>query len=132
VFCPPKTFLPSDRLAEVSQNEGRRQKNCKGEESTAKMTASALVKDGKSVQKHRKLKAQTCMHVPSRPTEANNNHHVIAIIQANLRWPVSPIKFYCPNVHTSAFGLGRRRSSSAQQCYLCCLHTVLRPAVNKI
>ena len=61
----------------------------------------------------------------------------MAIIQVNPRYPVPPVKNWrillvqsftarMPFLTaTSAFGLGRRRWSSPQQCYLHCLCTVL-------
>ena len=58
----------------------------------------------------------------------------MAIIQANLRLPAPPVKSWrillvqSFTAHmplltaANAFGLGRRRWSSPQQCYLHCLH----------
>ena len=63
------------------------------------------------------------------------NHSFTAIIQVNLHQPAPPVKNWrillvksftarAPLLTaTSAFGLGRKRWISPQQCYLHCLHT---------
>jgi len=64
-----------------------------------------------------------------------HNHRFMAIMQVNLcqpassvnNWRILLVQTFTPHLPllmaTSTFGLGRRRCSSLQQCYLYCLHT---------
>ena len=75
--------------------------------------------------------------------EPPTNHRFTAIIQVNLRQPAPPVKNWrillvqsftasMPLLTaTSTFGLGRRRWSSPQQCYLYCLRTCRKEAISK-
>jgi len=66
---------------------------------------------------------------------SHNKLHFTAIVLVNLRPPAPPVKNWrillvqSVTAHmllltaTSTFGLGRRRLSSPQHCYLHCLHT---------
>ena len=70
--------------------------------------------------------------------DSNNNYHITAIIQINLRYLAPPVKNWrillVPKftahmpllvvMATSTIGLGRRRWISSQQCYLRCLCTL--------
>ena len=59
-------------------------------------------------------------------TLCNYNNHHFTIIQKN--WRISLVQSFTACMPlltaTSALGLGRRRWSSPQQCYLHCLHTL--------
>ena len=79
--------------------------------------------------------ADNVNNVILRQTYSNPITHFMAIIQVNLRWSVHLVKNWrilsmqsftarMPLLMaTSAFRLGRRCCSSAQQCYLHCLRT---------